>query len=134
MSGMEWGHTKQLRNARCLMAVERQLTRELLITALKMAGAGQILSGTGSDMLREVQTFKPDVIFAEYDMALIDGVDFVRHIRTDFKIETPTVLLIHEGDRKKALGPAKAAGVSGAVIVPFTQDALVKMTRKVLGY
>lgn len=130
---MDWNQDKPLNGVRSLLATDKQLTKELLITALRSAGASQVMAGSGPDMLEQVRSFAPDVIFADFDMNPLDGNVFIRHIRAEFKLTTPAILLFHEGDQNAALLGAKKAGVNGAVAIPFTRDTVVKMTRKVLG-
>lgn len=132
MAEMDWNRDKPLNGVRGLLATDKPLTKELLVTALRSAGAGQIIAGSGPDMLDAIRTFKPDVIFAEFDMTPFDGNDFVRHIRSDFKLATPAILMFHEEDQKRALLGAKQAGLNGALPIPFTRDSVVKMTQKVL--
>lgn len=132
MAKMDWNRDKPLNGVRGVLATDKQLTKELLITALRSAGFGQILAGSGPEMLEAVRAFNPDVIFAEFDMAPLDGNAFLRHISAEFKLPTPSILLFHEGDQKDAMQGAKQAGLHGALLIPFTRDSVVKMTRKVL--
>lgn len=130
---MDWNSNRPLNGIRSLLATDKQLTKELLTTALRTAGAEQVVAGGGTDMLQLVRTFAPDVIFADYDMTPFDGTVFIKHIRSEFKMATPAILLFHEEDQNIALAGAKQAGVTGAVAIPFTNDTVVKMARKVLG-
>ncbi|MBX9635678.1 MAG: response regulator [Magnetospirillum sp.] len=132
MSEMDWNRDKPLNGVRGLLATDKQLTKELMITALRSAGAGQVMAGGGPEMLEAVRAFNPDVIFAEFDMDPLDGNSFFRHIRAEFKLLTPSILLFHEADQKAAMAGAKEAGLHGALTIPFTRDSVVKMTRKVL--
>lgn len=129
---MDWNRDKPLNGVRGLLATDKQLTKELLIAALRSAGAGQVMAGGGPEMLEAVRAFNPDVIFAEFDMAPFDGNAFFSHIRADFKLTTPAILLFHEEDQKKAMLGARQAGLNGALPIPFTRDSVVGMTRKVL--
>jgi CheY-like chemotaxis protein len=130
---MEWNSNKPLKGVRCLLATDKALTKELMVTALKQAGAGQTLAGPGPDMLRVVTEFKPEVIYAEYDMAPLDGSALIGHLRAEFKLTTPAILLFHEEDQKAALSRAREIGLNGALPIPFSNEAVIKMTRKVLG-
>lgn len=130
---MDWNSNKPLNGVRSLLATDKQLTKELLTTALRAAGAGQVVAGSATDMLELVRTFAPDVIFADFDMAPFNGTVFIKHLRTEFKMATPAILVFHEEDQGVALAGAKQAGVNGAVSIPFTNDTVVKMARKVLG-
>ncbi|MBC7905264.1 MAG: response regulator [Rhodospirillaceae bacterium] len=130
---MDWNRDKPLNGVRSLLATDKQLTKEILVAALRYAGAGQIMAGSGPEMLEAVRAFKPDVIFAEFDMNPLDGNAFFSHIRFDFKLNIPAILLFHEEDQKKAMVGARQAGLNGALPIPFTRDAVVGMTRKVLG-
>lgn len=132
MSEMDWNRDKPLNGVRGLLATDKPLTKELLVTALRSAGAGQIMAGGGPDMLQAIRAFNPDVIFAEFDMAPFDGNAFIKHIRSDFKLATPAILMFHEGDQTRALLGAKQAGLNGALPIPFTRDSVVKMTQRVL--
>jgi len=133
MSGMNWNHNKPLSGLRSLLATDRQLTRELLITVLKAAGADQVMTGSAPEMLAAAPGFAPDVIFAEFDMVPINGNIFLHHLRFRQHCTMPSIILFHETDQQAALSGAKESGVTGALLIPFKPDSVIRMTRKVLG-
>lgn len=131
-TGMDWGRDKCLNGAKVLMAVERQLTRELLVTALKSAGAGRILAGMGPDMLRQAADFAPELVLSEFDMEPLNGAGFIRALKGHPTLrQVPAIMVVHSRDYA-ITNAATAAGAGATIPIPFTVADVLAAVRKVM--
>ena len=112
------GDKNLLKGAKTMIIVERQLTRELLVSSLKQIGAGVTIHGPAHEMLQRLAEFKPEIIFCEYAMEPLDGFACVHHLR-QHKVATPVIMLVHKGDNP-ALAKSKTAGANQIIQIPFT--------------
>lgn len=119
-----------LKGARMMLIVERQLSRELLVSALKQVGAGPTTHGPAHEMLQRVGEFKPDIIFCEFAMEPLDGMACVTHLREN-KIAAPVVMLVHNSDGA-ALARCKAAQIQKIIPIPFAVADVVSMVGKIV--
>ena len=125
------GDKNLLKGAKVMLILERQLTRELLVSALKQIGAGVTIHGPAHEMLQRLEEFDPALIFCEYAMEPLDGFTAVRHLRRT-KAKTPVIMLVHKGD-SAALTRSREAGANQIVQVPFTVSEVIATVKKVVG-
>lgn len=119
-----------LKGARLMLISERQLSRELLVSALKQAGAGTTIHGPAHEMLQRLADFKPELIFCDYDMEPLNGSSCVLHMRKH-KLATSVVMLVHKGD-SAAVTKSKAAGANQVIQIPFTVADVLATVKKIV--
>jgi DNA-binding NtrC family response regulator len=119
-----------LKGGKVMLICERQLTRELLVSALKQVGAGATVHGVAHEMLQRAPEFKPALIFCEFAMEPLDGAACLHHMK-QHKIEVPVIMLVHKGD-SQAEAKARAMGARQIVQVPFAVTDIIKAVDKVV--
>ncbi|RAU22641.1 hypothetical protein CU669_08160 [Paramagnetospirillum kuznetsovii] len=124
------GDKNLLKGAKLMLIVERQLTRELLVSALKQVGAGATVHGPAHEMLQRVPEFKPELIFCEFAMEPLDGFACMHHLRSH-KVMTPVAMLVHKGDTQ-AMAKSKSAGAAQIIQVPFTVTDVIASVGKIV--
>ena len=124
------GDKNLLKGAKMMLIVERQMTRELLVSSLKQIGAGVTIHGPAHEMLQRVAEFKPDIVFCEYAMEPLDGFACVTHLR-QHKVTVPVVMLVHKGDNP-ALAKSKEAGTNQVIPIPFTVADVIATVNKIV--
>lgn len=86
----------------------------------------------GEDALQKAQTANFDLIISDINMPVMDGIEFVRTMRTlaEYRF-TPILMLTTESgvDRKQA---GKSAGATGWIVKPFDPQKLIAVVNKVL--
>ncbi|QDU64743.1 hypothetical protein Pan216_56350 [Planctomycetes bacterium Pan216] len=85
----------------------------------------------GKEALDVVEQFTPDVIITDWNMPNMNGLEFVKEVRTKDK-ETPIIMVTTEAEKTKVI-QAIQAGISDYLIKPFTPDSLAAKIRKVTG-
>ena len=84
------------------------------------------------DALAKIQAAAPHLLITDLNMPNMDGLQLIREVRAmpQFKY-IPIIMLTTESQiEKKQAG--KAAGATGWIVKPFTQEQLVAVVKKVL--
>lgn len=105
--------------------------RMMVSMTLKGAGFEVVEASDGRDGLARLAG-GADMIFTDLNMPNMNGIEFIRSVRglPEHRF-TPIVMLTTESqDEKKQAG--KAAGATGWIVKPFTQEQLLAVVRKVL--
>lgn len=116
-----------------IMTVDDAATiRKMVSWTLKGAGHEVIEACDGVEALKALTLHSVDVIISDINMPNMDGIEFTRQLRARPQFaRIPVILLTTESDvEKKKAG--KAAGATGWMVKPFSQDALLAIVAKVL--
>jgi two-component system, chemotaxis family, chemotaxis protein CheY len=109
----------------------RKVVRAMLI-AIGVRNIIEARDGTaGLDMIREQ---RPDVVFVDWEMPGMDGLTFVKEVRSPstFPIpDVPIILLTGHGDRWRVLEAARL-GVHEYLLKPVSTKALLERIASVL--
>ncbi len=90
-----------------------------------LAGLGHTEVGEaadGKEALETVDAFAPDVILLDWNMPVMNGLEFVKAFRTKDKV-TPVIMVTTESEKTNVLEAIKA-GVNNYVVKPFTPESL----------
>jgi len=107
--------------------------RQMVSFTLKGAGYDVVEAEDGQKALDASKTKKFDLVVTDVNMPVMDGITFIRHLRSEANYKfTPILMLTTESSSdKKAEG--KAAGATGWIVKPFNPDQLLAVVKKVLG-
>jgi len=117
---------------RVLIVDDSASMRQLLSFTLEKAGFQVAQGVNGKDGLTKLDKAQPNLIISDLNMPEMDGIEFIRQLRTlpPFRL-TPVLMLTTESDSsKKAQG--KAAGATGWIIKPFQPEQLLQVIARVL--
>ncbi len=109
--------------------------RQMVRFTLSGAGFTVLEGGNGQEGLDKLQTApggKVDLIITDLNMPVMDGLTFIKAVRTQAASRfTPVLMLTTEsGDSRKAEG--KAAGATGWIVKPFHPEQMLKVIEKVV--
>jgi two-component system, chemotaxis family, chemotaxis protein CheY len=101
--------------------------RTVVALALKRVGYAVVEASDGQDAMRKLATNPVDLLVCDVNMPGMDGLSFVRQLRTQPKHgRTPVVMLTTEtSEAKKAEG--RAAGANAWITKPFQPSKLVEL-------
>lgn len=86
----------------------------------------------GSSALTLLERMTPDVVITDLNMPHVNGIDFVKALRTRQATRfTPVLLLTNESQRAKR-DLAKDAGATGWIVKPVAAEDLVDVLETVL--
>ena len=106
--------------------------RQMVSFTLQRAGYSICEAVDGKDALAKIQAAAPHLLITDLNMPNMDGLQLIREVRAmpQFKY-IPIIMLTTESQiEKKQAG--KAAGATGWIVKPFTQEQLVAVVKKVL--
>lgn len=116
-----------------LIVDDAMTIRQLVKFTLTGAGYEVIDAVNGVDALGKLDGQKIEIVISDVNMPQMDGIEFVRQLRTKkgYKF-TPVLMLTTESaeDKKNA---AKSAGASGWIVKPFVPEQLLSVVNKFIG-
>jgi two-component system chemotaxis response regulator CheY len=107
--------------------------RSMVAFTLRGAGHDVDEADNGQNALDTAAANKYDLILADVNMPVMDGITMVREIRTRAGYSgVPILMLTTESDTNKKM-EGKAAGATGWLVKPFDPDQLLATVARVLG-
>lgn len=117
---------------RTVMIVDDSVSMRQLVTfTLRGAGFEVLEAADGAEGVNKLNmNGKVDVIITDLNMPTMNGIEFLKQVRSNYVHKfTPVIMLTTESEQSKVL-EAKAAGVSGWIIKPFTPEKLVETIKR----
>jgi two-component system, chemotaxis family, chemotaxis protein CheY len=118
-----------------LVVEDNWIMRTLLSTVLNGLGAPHPrVASDGKHGLTEIALKVPDLVITDWEMAPMDGIQFVRHVRDASASPCPTlpiIMLTAHSDEAKVL-EARDAGVTEFLTKPFTTNAVYQRIVRVI--
>ena len=115
-----------------ILVVDDMLSiRGVIAALLRGCGYEAVEAGSGNIALQLMRNHKFDLVLSDWNMPGLTGAEFVSAVRAEDSV-TPVVMVTAEAHRERIL-EMKNIGVSGYLLKPFKQQALLEVVRKVLG-
>jgi len=100
---------------------------------LKGAGYDVVEANDGQMALTALTANKVDLVIADLNMPIMDGLTLIRKLRALPQYRTtPLLMLTTEADDKKK-SEGRAAGATGWIVKPFDPAKLISVVQKVCG-
>jgi two-component system chemotaxis response regulator CheY len=119
--------------AKTIITVDDAATiRRMVAFTLRGAGHEVLEAADGAIALNVLQSRAVDLVITDVNMPNMNGIELTRQLRTlpSFR-RTPVLLLTTESDpAKKAEG--RAAGATGWIVKPFSQEQLLAIVARLL--
>jgi CheY-like chemotaxis protein len=116
-----------LENLTVLVVEDNNFTRVLLRQVLRALGVTKILEANdGAEGLRELRERKPDVVITDWMMAPIDGLEFVRFVRTGDDSPNPyiPIIMLTGHTELSRVIEARDAGVNEFLAKPISPKSI----------
>lgn len=122
-----------LKDLRVLVVDDNAATVRLIADVLRASGVGKVVTArSGAEALSMLAAVRPNILFVDWLMPHMDGVELTRLIRRaaiapDPRIPDPTtpIIMLSARPRSRDVEMARLAGVSEFVVKPFTPAALL---------
>ncbi len=120
--------------ATVLVADDKYVNRELLVTLLAYGGHRLLEAADGAEALAQVKTQHPDLVITDVLMPVMDGYEFVRQVRNDPQIAATQVIFYtasyHE---REARALAESCGVRHLIFKPAEPEQILATVSEALG-
>jgi two-component system chemotaxis response regulator CheY len=80
----------------------------------------------GADALTKFDPQTIQMLFVDWNMPKMNGIDFVRKVRGEKASDVPIIMITTEGTMGKVEEAMSQCGVNGYVVKPFTVEMLQK--------
>jgi len=85
----------------------------------------------GTTALPMLQGGGYDLLITDWNMPGMQGIDLLRHVRADDKLNSLTVLMVTAEQKPEQIDEAAQAGVDGYIVKPFTAKTLKEKLDKI---
>jgi two-component system chemotaxis response regulator CheY len=117
---------------RALIVDDSSVMRKIVERSLRQAGLESLTifeAGSGVEGLEVLRSKQVDIILSDINMPLMDGLEFVRQLRSQKLAEGVPVVMITTESSEEHVKQAIEAGAMGYIRKPFTAD---QVKRRVL--
>lgn len=116
-----------------VLIVDDSLAMRRMIAFTLESGGFEVAQGTnGSEALELLGQFAPDLIIADVNMPIMDGISFVREARLKPGLEAIPILMLTTENLNSRVKEGREAGASGWLIKPFHPERLMEVVGRVL--
>jgi two-component system response regulator MprA len=127
------GRDGQQGGANILVVDDTTSAREPLARLLRLAGYETAVAADGGEALVAMARRLPDLVLLDLMMPRVDGLSFLRQMRSDPKLSRVPVILITAADAADELAAARGLGVQGCMLkAAFTVPELLERIAKTL--
>ena len=117
--------------AKTIMVVDDSISiRQVVGLALKQAGYDVIEGVDGKDALAKLTGQKVNLIISDVNMPNMDGISFVRELKTRPAYKFTPVLMLTTESQEDKKEQGKAAGARAWMVKPFKPEALLAAVQK----
>lgn len=121
------------KNLKILIVDDFSTMRRIIRNLLRDLGFNNIEEADdGSTALLKLQTGEYDLLITDWNMPGMLGIDLLKHVRADEKLNGLPVLMITAEQKREQIAEAEQAGVSGYIVKPFTAQTLKATLDKIL--
>ena len=127
--------TYNLERLKFLIVDDNTHMRSLVRSVLRVLGARDIEEATdGADAYARLGTYTADLVICNWQMSPMDGIEFVRLLRTDADSPNPfvPVIMLTAHTEAKRVVEARDAGVSEFLAKPISANQLYSRIRAII--
>ncbi len=115
-----------------LIADDNENIREALTYLLEDEGYKLSLAKDGSDTLRKVREFRPDILFLDIMMPEINGYEVCRIIKSDPAIKNTYVIMLTAKGQVAEQERGKEVGADEYIVKPFSPMEILTKLKNIL--
>lgn len=118
-----------------LIVDDNRYMRALIKTILKALGARNYREAMdGADAFKELRHFSPDIIICDWNMSPLDGLDFVRLVRTGQDSPNPyvNIIMLTGHTEMNRIVEARDAGINEYLAKPISATGLYLRIKSII--
>jgi CheY-like chemotaxis protein len=107
--------------------------RVLFAWALKKAGitADIVYAFEGAECLKKLETYLPEVIFLDINMAGMNGKECLKLIREQKKFDAIPVIILTTSDHESDVNDTFRSGATLFVVKPFRAEDMITLLKRI---
>jgi two-component system chemotaxis response regulator CheY len=109
----------------CLVVDDSRVIRTVARRILESNGFDVTEAGDGQIALNACRAKMPDVVLLDWNMPVMDGLQFLRALRREFGPENPPVVFCTTENEPEHIQAAIANGAQEYIMKPFDEDILI---------
>lgn len=121
---------------KALVIDDSRVMRNMVMDSLRKTNLGEfefVEAGDGAEALTKFQTDTPDIVFADWNMPKMTGIEFVRRVRASKSNDhIPIVMITSEKTMGKVEEAIDRAGANAYITKPFTVVELEKKLSRII--
>jgi two-component system chemotaxis response regulator CheY len=104
----------------------------MLHHTLSNAGFEVLQAEDGKQGLYVLKTETVDVVITDINMPVMDGIEFIRHVRATGNHQSLPILILTTETSQDKRDQGKAAGGTGWIVKPFDPEKLISVIHRVV--
>jgi len=104
----------------------------MLHHTLSNAGFEVLQAEDGKQGLDVLKTQAVDVVITDINMPIMDGIEFIRHVRATGQHQSLPILILTTETSQDKRDQGKAAGGTGWIVKPFDPEKLISVIHRVV--
>ncbi len=109
----------------CLVVDDSRVVRKVARRILENNGFGVTEAEDGACALTACRAHLPDAILLDWNMPVMNGIDFLRALRSEFGPDNPTVVFCTTENEMRFVEEAIEAGAQEFIMKPFDEAILL---------
>jgi two-component system chemotaxis response regulator CheY len=109
----------------CLVVDDSRVVRKVARRILEAHGFAVVEAGDGQQALDACRTQMPDCVLLDWNMPVMNGLDFLKQLRAEYGPEKPPVVFCTTETEMTSIEQAIANGAQEYIMKPFDEDILV---------
>lgn len=106
--------------------------RQSVADALESQGYNVVLAADGQEGIDDAVAHGPDLILVDYRMPQLDGVEFLRSLRSRREVKDTPVMIVTVDPELELRKSATDLGIQGFLVKPFSMSELLQCVRNLL--
>ena len=109
----------------CLIVDDSRVIRKVARRILEAHGYEVAEVENGEEALRACQASLPRCILLDWNMPVMNGLDFLKRLRAEFGPDNPAVVFCTTENEIEAIAAAIEAGAQEYIMKPFDEEILI---------
>lgn len=114
-----------------LIAEDEEMMLKTMEFKLKKEGFQVVACSNGEEAMEKIVSENPDIIVTDIRMPFVTGLDIVRRVKVELKLNIPIIVLSAVGLEKTVL-EAFDLGADDFITKPFSPNELIVRVRRLL--
>ncbi|WP_428484316.1 response regulator [Rhodopila sp.] len=109
----------------CLVVDDSRVVRKVARRILEANGFDVTEAADGQQALDTCRQTMPDCVLLDWNMPVLDGISFLRHLRAEFGPDKPPVVFCTTENDLNHIEQAITAGAQEYIMKPFDEEILI---------